>query len=191
MISPPSAQQGTISRRLEHKSFISKPLESKTRSSLFPMEWLLGLPEGSRTKRCPGSGPLPVSRVSAPIRTLLGAPNRRDPGLLFLQPCTRPSRGPPRRLPVVPSIQIKGTTGRLRGCSGEAGAAEVGAGGRGRCSHHSIESSEEPIIGPQAAQSHLLGRGLRPQSHPKPISKPERGDHLLAQGFGHNANCRT
>ena len=29
------------------------------------MEWLLGLPEGSRAKRCPGSGPLPVSRVSA------------------------------------------------------------------------------------------------------------------------------
>jgi hypothetical protein len=29
------------------------------------VEWLLGLPEGSRAKRCPGSGPLPVSRVSA------------------------------------------------------------------------------------------------------------------------------
>ena len=34
-------------------------------STLFPMELLLGLPEGSRAKRCPGSGPLPVSRVSA------------------------------------------------------------------------------------------------------------------------------
>jgi hypothetical protein len=31
MISPASAQEGTISRRLEHKSFISNPLESKTR----------------------------------------------------------------------------------------------------------------------------------------------------------------
>ena len=32
MISPPSArEEGTISRRLEHKSLISKPLESKTR----------------------------------------------------------------------------------------------------------------------------------------------------------------
>jgi hypothetical protein len=32
MISPPSAQEeDTISRRLEHKSFISDPLESKTR----------------------------------------------------------------------------------------------------------------------------------------------------------------
>src|ERR1019366_4948863 len=32
MISPPSTQEeGTISRRLEHKSFVSKPLESKTR----------------------------------------------------------------------------------------------------------------------------------------------------------------
>jgi len=35
-------------------------------STLFPMEWLLGLPEGSRAKRCPGSGPLRVSRVSVP-----------------------------------------------------------------------------------------------------------------------------
>ena len=40
-------------------------LHSVFGSSLFPMEWLLGLPEGSRAKRCPGSGPLPVSRVSA------------------------------------------------------------------------------------------------------------------------------
>jgi hypothetical protein len=32
MISHPSAQEaGAISRRVEHKSFISKPLESKTR----------------------------------------------------------------------------------------------------------------------------------------------------------------
>jgi hypothetical protein len=31
MNSPPSAQEGTISWRLEHKSFISKPLDSKTR----------------------------------------------------------------------------------------------------------------------------------------------------------------
>ena len=36
MISPPSAQEaGTISRRLEHKSFISKPLEGKTRFIAF------------------------------------------------------------------------------------------------------------------------------------------------------------
>jgi hypothetical protein len=34
-------------------------------SLFFPMEELLGLPGGSGAKRCPGSGPLPVSRVSA------------------------------------------------------------------------------------------------------------------------------
>src|ERR1035437_611619 len=34
-------------------------------SSLFPLEWLLGWPEGSRAKRCLGSGPFPASRVSA------------------------------------------------------------------------------------------------------------------------------
>ena len=37
----------------------------KPGSSLFPMEGLLGLPEGSRAQRCPGSGFLPVSRFSA------------------------------------------------------------------------------------------------------------------------------
>ena len=34
----------------DHKSFIYKPLESKT-------PFMLGLPEGSRAKRCLGSGP--------------------------------------------------------------------------------------------------------------------------------------
>jgi len=67
MISHLSAQEeGTISRKLEHKSFFPSPLESKTRFIAFPMKWLLGLPDGSRAKRCTGSGPsLPVSRVWA------------------------------------------------------------------------------------------------------------------------------
>jgi hypothetical protein len=29
------------------------------------MEWLLGLPEGSCVKRCPGSGPLTVTLIEA------------------------------------------------------------------------------------------------------------------------------
>jgi hypothetical protein len=37
----------------------------KPGSSLIPMEGLLGVPEESRAQRCPGSGPLPVSRASA------------------------------------------------------------------------------------------------------------------------------
>src|ERR1035441_2331587 len=36
-------------------------------------------------------------------------------GPLLLHRCTRPSRGPPRSLAVVPSIRIEGTTARLRG----------------------------------------------------------------------------
>jgi hypothetical protein len=44
---------------------IIKPQSTRPGSSLFPMEGLLGVPEGSRAQRCPGSGPLPVSRVSA------------------------------------------------------------------------------------------------------------------------------
>jgi hypothetical protein len=39
---------------------------AKLGSSLFPRERSLGWPGGSRAKRCPGSGPLPASRVSAP-----------------------------------------------------------------------------------------------------------------------------
>ena len=42
-----------------------EPEAPKPGSSLFPMEWLVALPAGSRAKRCPGSGPLPASRVSA------------------------------------------------------------------------------------------------------------------------------
>jgi hypothetical protein len=37
----------------------------KPGSSLIPMEGLLGVPEESRAQRCPGSGPLPISRASA------------------------------------------------------------------------------------------------------------------------------
>ena len=56
--------------------------------------------------------PSPASR--RPIRIQLGTPNSRASGPRFLQPCTRPSRRPPRSLTVVPSIQIEGTTVRLR-----------------------------------------------------------------------------
>src|ERR1035437_9099709 len=54
------------------------------------------------------------------LRTWLGAPKSRAAGPWFLQPYTRPSRGPHRSLTVVPSIWIEGTTVRLRGGSGGA-----------------------------------------------------------------------
>jgi hypothetical protein len=76
-------------------------------SSLFPLEWLLGWPEGSRAKRCLGSGPLPASRVSAAHPNPAWRPKQSSLWPIFLQPCTRPSRGTPRRLPVVPLIPDK------------------------------------------------------------------------------------
>jgi hypothetical protein len=43
MISPPLAQEGTLLRRLEHKSFISNSLESKTRLILLSVGRVTGL----------------------------------------------------------------------------------------------------------------------------------------------------
>jgi hypothetical protein len=83
-------------------------------SSLFPLEWLLGWSEASRAKRCLGSGPLPASRVSAAHPNPAWRPKQSSLWPLFLQPCTRPSRGTPRRLTVVPLIRIRGTTVSLR-----------------------------------------------------------------------------
>ena len=76
-------------------------------SSLFLMAGLLGLPEGTRATRCPGSGPLPVSRTSATHPNPAWRPKPPSLWPQFLQPCTRPSRGPPRSLTVVPLIADK------------------------------------------------------------------------------------
>src|ERR1017187_3963340 len=60
-----------------------EPNRAKPGSSLFSMEGLLGWPEGSRAKRCPGSGPLPASRVSAtfyPHDAGTPHPPRHSPG---------------------------------------------------------------------------------------------------------------
>ena len=48
----------------------------------------------------------PSSASRRPIRIQLGIPNSRDSGPRFLQPCARPSRGPPRSLTVVPLTLI-------------------------------------------------------------------------------------
>src|ERR1035438_6062775 len=49
----------------------------------------------------------PFPAFGRPVRTELGAPNSRASGPLFLQPCTRPFRGPPRRLTVVPQPGVR------------------------------------------------------------------------------------
>jgi hypothetical protein len=65
MISPHSAQEGTISRRLEYKSFISKPLDSATRFIALSDGRVTVPTRKSRVERCTSFGTFPVSRVSA------------------------------------------------------------------------------------------------------------------------------
>ena len=114
---PPPDRPGSVlaAEAAAVKCINHRYLQRNAGSSLLPMEWLLGLPEGSRAKRCPGSDPLPVSRVSATHPNPAWRPKPSSlSGPRFLQTCTRPSREAPRSLPVVPLIQIRGTTGRLR-----------------------------------------------------------------------------
>src|ERR1039458_3412284 len=81
--------------------------------------------------------PFPASRH--PLRIRLGPTNSRASGPRFLPPCTRPSRGTPRRLPVVPLIPDK----RYYGES-PVGLRRYERAVGGRRSSHSIENSEEP-----------------------------------------------
>ena len=75
-----------------------KELGANVGSSLFPMEWLLGLREGPRAKRCPGFGPSPVSRVSATHPNPAWHP--KQPSLWPPAPPT-PAPDPPASLTVV------------------------------------------------------------------------------------------
>ena len=104
MISPPSAQEGTISRRLEHKSLSYNLLESKTR--------FIALAEGRVTglllcrimpEMMPRLWPLVCfPRLGGPSNLSLALETAEPAGLLLLQPCTSPSWGLRRSLTVVP-----------------------------------------------------------------------------------------
>ena len=73
-------------------------------------------------RRCPSSRPGPVPRVSATSPNPFWRPKPLSLRPAILPTLHRPSRGPRRSLPVVPSIWIEGTTGRLRwGCGGMSG----------------------------------------------------------------------
>src|ERR1039457_5028089 len=76
---PPSAQEeSTLSRRREHKSFISKPLESKTQFIALADGRVTGLARRISRPAVPRLLALyrpPASR--RPIRTRLRTPNRR------------------------------------------------------------------------------------------------------------------
>jgi hypothetical protein len=63
--------------------------------------------EETDVRRCPDSGRLPVSRVSATHPNPAGHLNSGACGPLLLQPCTRLSREPHRSLAVVPLIGDK------------------------------------------------------------------------------------
>ena len=94
---------------------------------------------GSGARRCSGSRPGPVPRVSATSPNPVWRP--RPPSLwpLFLQPCTRASREPRRSLPVAPLIGDKR-------CYGEATVRAWGApvrrAGSGRSVTHPTETAK-------------------------------------------------
>ena len=104
MISPPSAQEGTFSRRLERKSLSYNLLESKTR--------FIAPGDGTVTERflrrirpetVPRLWPLArFPRLGGPSDLGLAPQTAELSGLLLLQPCTRPSWGLRRSLTVVP-----------------------------------------------------------------------------------------
>src|ERR1035441_11032427 len=96
-------------------------------SSLFPIEWLLGLPEGSGAKRSPGSGPLSGSRVSAthpnpawhPKQSSLWHPGSSNPAP------DRPGAPPP---PPPPQPLTPRSGSKRRGPGGGGGAGGGGGG---------------------------------------------------------------
>jgi hypothetical protein len=133
----------------EPKSFIDKPLESKTRFIALSGGMVTGLlSEGSGARRCPGCGRWPVSRVWATHPNPAWRPKQSSlwPAIapILHQTVLRAAPEPPRSLPVAPLIRIRGATGRLRWGSG--GAMEVSAGGRGRYSTHYPEGRIMKIL---------------------------------------------
>jgi len=111
MISPPSDLERSISRRRKHKSFISKPLESKTRMIALSDRRVTGLARRITRQAVPRLRPF----TRLPCTHSNPAWHRKRPSHLprISRNRTRPSRRPPRSLPVVPSIQVEGTTRRL------------------------------------------------------------------------------
>jgi len=124
MISSLSTQEDIISRSLEPKSFIYKPLERETRFIALSDGMVTGpFAEGSGARRHPGSGRWPVSRVSATHLNPAWRPKQASLWPLFHptlhRTVLRAAPQHPRRLTVVPSIRIEGTTVSLRGCYGD------------------------------------------------------------------------
>ena len=84
---------------------VCRLLESKIRFIALSVGMVTVLSsERSGAERCPGSGPWPVPRVPATSPSPAWRPKPPTHRSLFLQPCTRPSRGPRRSLAIVPLI---------------------------------------------------------------------------------------
>src|ERR1035441_5014184 len=114
------------------------------------MDGLLGLPEGSRAKRCPGSGPLAVSRVSATHPNPAWRP--KPPSLWPAIPPTLP-RPLPRTSPEPPRSTSVAYTEVLRGGSGEATV------GRRRC-ERAVGEAAPPVPAKAAKIPGSTGLGV-------------------------------
>jgi hypothetical protein len=145
-----------------------RAIHRKLGSSLFPMEWSQGLPEGSCAKRCPGSGALTVCRVSATHPNPAWHPKQPSLWPLFLQTCTTPSREPHRSLTVAPLIGDQRGDGEAPGRSaGGSGAGWEEPGARGSA-----------VLGRQAgfgwvAETRQTGKGPEPGHPPAPDPSAE------------------
>ena len=132
---------------------------------------------GRRCRRWPSTRS-PASR--RPIQTQLGTPNRRAPGPRFLQPCTRPSRGLPRRLPVAPLIADKRCYGEspvglrwgIGGSNSRAGRDALSTRRRGRLMPPGFDPPHPGGMPDNSPTFQRWGREFRGAQVPKGRLKP-------------------
>jgi hypothetical protein len=115
-----------------HTFIVSSPIP-KLGAFPFSREWLLCHPERSGARLCLAASHLPPCRLSATARNPARLPKMTNfwPSILpnLHHTVLRAAPETRRRLAVVPSIRIEGTTARLR--RGSGGAMEASAGDRG------------------------------------------------------------
>ena len=179
MISPSSAQEGTISQRLEHKSFIYNSLESKTRFIARSDGVVTGLLSEESGWTVPRLSPLArFRRLGDPSEPNL-APPPAEPTLH--QSVLRAAPEPPRSLPVAPLIPNQR-------CYGEApmGLWSYERAVRGRYSTHSTESKNPSGCRPAAHAPKSLARtrflGLKRRSR-APVDRSRRARLLRISGL--------
>jgi hypothetical protein len=179
-----------------YKSFIYKPLDSKTRFIALSGRMVTGpFSEGSGARRCPGSGRLPIARVWAthpnpawrpkqPSFWPAVPPNRHRTAL-------RAAPHPPRSLAVVPLIRIRGTTARLRGGYGGMSRRQATLSTetarnqnrlKKRCKHRGFHDPHRVLAGvcPGCLRDIAVGaRGVPVRRWQNPVPKPDPRRILL------------